>query len=71
MTTKELFNGLLTLTLAGLGTLSGDIKHFYLHHSFAFHAAMSIAQWLCYVSSFGVGVLTMYNHFKQGRNGYK
>lgn len=63
MTTKEIFMGLVSLTLGGMGTLTNEVKQFYFHHSFAFHASMSIAQFLCYTGSFGVASLTIYKHF--------
>jgi hypothetical protein len=68
---KQFFLMLLSLLLGALGTICRDIRVFIQSHSFAMHVLMSAGQWLCYMSSFGVGLITIYKFLKAKRDGYK
>lgn len=66
---EELLLMLIALLAGGLASVFYDLKVFIQVHSFLFHMLMSAAQWCCYVTSFGVGIITICKFFK--KRGYK
>lgn len=66
----EIFGTILTLITAGLAHIIGEI-HIAVHATNLLHYALSTAQGLMYISSFAVGALTIYKHFKSNKHGAK
>jgi len=68
---KEPLFIILSLFFGGLATTLHDVKSFLQYHSFVFHVIMSAGQWLCYISSFSVGILTIFKYLKNSKSGHQ